>query len=590
MRSRPGTPIGGVSVSAMPYRSLLLLALGISLGCATHGPQSAPAVRQPIPGNLLPSDAAGVPHLIERLRSLGDVPETGNYAAADVRFSVLDRLRVITNQDAGRNARDWDAWYERSRHKSQEDWIREGFLQQGLPYSNPVDISFATALLRLADWKPVEHDIAYRRTTAMQVLGRVSLDELMPILRDFAESPSPGNRRAVLSALHERFGDEAVQLLRPLARDSDVEIAENALRMLNENLRRVLPRAEPPVWRAKMGANVDVLGMIDPGTAILLTSANDSPDVYTSEVVGFDIAHGRILWSYPLDAAVAGTATILGNRIYFVDDERVAHCLSTRGQRIWKRQLPINPDVNRLGPLTTFFGEHLFASDVKLLHAVAADGTLSSYEEEHVFHDNLDRAAGRLLGAASGGTLLVIGVGGVERRVDTGVQIRSFGARDGVVCVTGRSKDSRQTVLQCLDAVTFAEQWRVPLPEASNGYEEVVIDDGRVYALAQNRIVVFRAVDGRRLWADNGLLSSSFDPFGDVVAVTSYAASEWRDAETGETIARMPDGAKSDSLVVLLDEHYLVTTKHLTFEPRVSTAGLMLARLPEGLRPPAAER
>ena len=54
-----------------------------------------------------------VPFLIEALAKQGTVPREGQYAAIDTRFHVLEALQEITNHDAGRNAEDWRAWYEK---------------------------------------------------------------------------------------------------------------------------------------------------------------------------------------------------------------------------------------------------------------------------------------------------------------------------------------------------------------------------------------------------------------------------------------------------------------------------------------------
>jgi hypothetical protein len=41
-------------------------------------------------------------------------------------------MRYLTNQDAGEDGKDWLAWWEDNKNKSQTEWIREGFKQHGV--------------------------------------------------------------------------------------------------------------------------------------------------------------------------------------------------------------------------------------------------------------------------------------------------------------------------------------------------------------------------------------------------------------------------------------------------------------------------
>jgi hypothetical protein len=68
-------------------------------------------------------DATSVPPLIEALAKLGRVPREGTYGAIDTHFHCLDALQAITNQDAGRNAEDWRAWYEANKEKTRSSGL-----------------------------------------------------------------------------------------------------------------------------------------------------------------------------------------------------------------------------------------------------------------------------------------------------------------------------------------------------------------------------------------------------------------------------------------------------------------------------------
>ena len=94
-----------------------------------------------------------------------DSPEYGSIGRA---------FPYITNQNAGRSAREWLDWWKQNQHKTQEQWIQEGFAAQDLTVSVeqpesvlsvlgaedseiPAYIRMnAFRLLRGADFNPVE--------------------------------------------------------------------------------------------------------------------------------------------------------------------------------------------------------------------------------------------------------------------------------------------------------------------------------------------------------------------------------------------------------------------------------------------------
>src|SRR5262245_5475062 len=84
--------------------------------------------------------AVYVPDLIETFDQLGSVPEPGSLAGTiDTVYHVWNALQAITNQDAGRSARDWRAWYDANKSKTQEQWILDGFAKQHFPVASPPD-------------------------------------------------------------------------------------------------------------------------------------------------------------------------------------------------------------------------------------------------------------------------------------------------------------------------------------------------------------------------------------------------------------------------------------------------------------------
>jgi hypothetical protein len=58
-----------------------------------------------------------------------------------------EALRTMTNQDAGDTVKEWQEWWQANKHKTQQQWIREGFEQAGLTLHSPLTKQDITALL-----------------------------------------------------------------------------------------------------------------------------------------------------------------------------------------------------------------------------------------------------------------------------------------------------------------------------------------------------------------------------------------------------------------------------------------------------------
>ena len=75
-------------------------------------------------------------------------------------------LRGMTNQDAGETAEAWLNWWDANRHKTQEQWIREGFAQRGLVLHSPLTkddiIALLTVLGKIEDYPRYWRHNAYR--------------------------------------------------------------------------------------------------------------------------------------------------------------------------------------------------------------------------------------------------------------------------------------------------------------------------------------------------------------------------------------------------------------------------------------------
>ena len=240
-------------------------------------------------------DATSVPFLIEALVKQGTVPREGLYAAIDTRFHVLDALQSITNHDAGRNAEDWRPWYEKNKGKTQAQWIKDGFVEHGFPASDPPDDAFVTALIQASDPK---YQLRYLQINALRILRTVPSETVVRLAKVLSVSKESAARRATVAALERVDSTGRLDVLRDLTKDSDVDVAENALRTLNEALRSTLPAiAAETVWDIPLAkAGVHVLNVLDDHTVVLGVGYGI---VDKTRVSGFDLVSHKIIWTYP---------------------------------------------------------------------------------------------------------------------------------------------------------------------------------------------------------------------------------------------------------------------------------------------------
>jgi outer membrane protein assembly factor BamB len=477
-------------------------------------------------------DASSVPFLIDALAKQGNVPREGLYASIDTRFHTLDALQSITNHDAGRNAEDWRLWYEKNKDKTQEQWIKDGFVEHGFPVSDPPDDAFVTALIQASDPK---YQPRYLQTNALRMLPTVPSDTVVRLAKALSVSKESAAKRATIAALERVDGTGRLDVLRDLAKDSDVDIAENALRTLNEALRSTLPTIAPEtVWDVRLArAGVHVLNVLDDHTVVLGIGYGV---VDKTRVAGFDLVSHKIIWTYPTTEAVRGNAARIGDRLYFVDDDRVIHCISVRGKPVWAKPLTSNPTLGTSGPSILAASGRLFVPDDKSVYVVTPDGQIQTYAMGEYVSRSLVQGRRRVFAAISNGPLLVFDdPTQPPTRVSTGLKIAHLSAFGDVVCVVSFGPKYQ---LQCLEQDTLRELWRADLPDESGAYNGLEQDGDNIYVLAQGRALAFSIATGNRLWATNEFTSFAFFKTVGRVAVTRNGDFdlEWRNASSGEAV------------------------------------------------------
>ncbi len=522
-------------------------------------------------------DATSVPFLIEALAKQGTVPREGPYGAIDTRVHVLDALQSITNQDAGRNAEDWRSWYEKNKDKTQGQWIKDGFVEHGFPVSDPPDDAFVAALIRASDPKSQPR---YLQTNSLRMLRTVPSDTVVRLAKPLSASKESAAKRATIVALERVDGAGRLDVLRDLTKDRDVEIAENALRALNEGLRSTLPAIDADiVWDVRLArTGVHVLNVLDDHTVVLAIGYGI---VDKTRVAGFDLLSHKIIWSYPTTAAVRFNAVRIRDHLYFVDDDRVVHCISVRGKPVWAKPLTSNPNPGTTGPSIVAASGSLFVPDEKSVYVVTPDGQIQTYTMDDFVSRSLVQGRRRVFSAISSGPLLVFDdPTQPPTRVNTGLKIAHLSAFGDVVCVVSFGPPYQ---LQCLEQETLRERWHADLPDEVGAYGELEQGGDNIYVLAQGRALAFNVATGNRLWATNEFTSAAFFQPSGRAALTrnGHFDLECRDASSGEVIGvwGKRDGGFASN-VVMIGENVLVEIS----DSNNRGDGLRLLRVPDTLK------
>jgi hypothetical protein len=372
----------------------------------------------------------------------------------------------------------------------------------------------------------------------------------------------------------ERVPAEAdLAVLRTLARDPDIDVAENALRTLNSALRLDLPPlVSDTVWDVRLAkAGVHILYVLDDRTVVLGIGYGN---VDETRVVGFDLAAHQVMWTYATGDGVRSNAVRVRDQLYFVSDDRVIHCLSIDGKPQWAKPLTSNPDLGTTGPAITAVGDRLFVPDGQSIYVVSLAGEVQAHAlGDHVSRD-LVQGRRKVFGAIHNGPLLVLDEA-APKRVPTGLKTAALSAAGDVVCIVSFGPAYQ---LQCLSQETLRELWRVDLPNEIGAYKTLQQDADKVFVLAQGRALAFNIADGKRLWATNEFTSGAFFKSVGRAALTrnEHFELEWRDPSSGEVIARW--GKRERSFVV--GAAFLRETVLLETRDSDRGDGLRLLRLP----------
>jgi outer membrane protein assembly factor BamB len=274
---------------------------------------------------------------------------------------------------------------------------------------------------------------------------------------------------------------------------------------------------------------------------------------------------------------VRSNAVRIGDRLYFVSDDRVIHCVSIDGKFQWMKSLTAEPVRGSSGPSIFAFGDRLFVPDSKAFYAIALSGLIETYQSGYVSRD-LVHSRHHVFGAANGSLLVFDDPAKPPRQVSTGVTAVHLSAGGDSICVVSGDP---VYVLQCLDEDTLRERWRAELPKEIGSYHELQQDAENVYVQAQGRALAFNIRSGKRLWATNEFRSfGPFKIFGRAALTRNDDFElEWRDPSSGEVVAQWGKRVRGDR--TLFSNATLVGNSVLMEIGGDQGDGLRLLKLPD---------
>jgi outer membrane protein assembly factor BamB len=416
----------------------------------------------------------------------------------------------------------------------------------------------------------------YLQTNALRTLGTVPSKTVVRLAKALSASTESADRRATVATLEKVDGTGRLDVLRSLTKDTDVDVAESALRTLNEALRSTLPIiAADTVWDVRLAkAGVHVLYVLDDHTAVLGIGYGA---VDESRVAGVDLVTHKLTWTYPTADGVRSNAVRIGDRLYFVSDDRVLHCISVSGNPVWAKPLSSNPDLVTTGPAIVAAFGRLFVPDGNSLYVATPDGQIETHKMgEHVSR-SLVQGRRRVFSAIHNGPLVVFDdPAQPPTRVSAGLKTAALLASGDAVCILSFGPAQE---LQCLDQETLHELWRTDLPNETGGFGRLEQDGKNVYVLAQGGALAFDIASGKRLWATDEFTSGAFfNSFGRAALTRNFHFElEWRDTASGEIIGIW--GTREHRFAgnaVFIGEAILVETRG-----RDQEDGLRLMRVPE---------
>ena len=103
----------------------------------------------------------------------------------------------------------------KNKDRTQEQWIKDGFVEHGFPVSDPADDAFITALIQASNPK---YQPRYLQVNALRILRTVPSDTVVRLAKPLSVSKEAASRRATIAVLEEVDGTGRLDILRDFAR------------------------------------------------------------------------------------------------------------------------------------------------------------------------------------------------------------------------------------------------------------------------------------------------------------------------------------------------------------------------------------
>jgi len=468
--------------------------------------------------------------LLRRLRDEfgASEPPPEQQRIIDTQFYLVQELKFIANTDQGMYYPRWAAWWEANRQFPRQKWILDGFAGRGLHVVDPVDERFGLELIRTLGSKPGPYG-----PNALKLFMSAPPEDQAKWI---AFASSSGDRNMRLGVLYVLSGTEQPNredVLRKLARDSDLETRRDALTILNRGSRAVLsarPAAKTDFCRVEMmGKDSREISSVAFAGDLLIV-------VYRGRVRAFDPQSRREVWTQPIPSAIGEFVLAVGDELILAGRSGALLALDSRGNLLWRRI-----DNNQIRCLVRKGNDLLVAREHFLEQLDLRTGARKAE----------DRAAEWILDAAATDTAACLIDESGLRCLD-GRKIEFRGGRGisitkQALCLTEEQSFGHGHLI-CLNPMTLSPLWRAPV----QAHVGTPLQDGsRVFVYTNDDLTAFRTSDGSVLWstyerhADDPIPSD----YGSLLKNDDYRL-ELRDPETGEVRRVWPEMPLIDRIAV----------------------------------------
>lgn len=454
--------------------------------------------------------------------------------------NCLEALRAITNQYAGENFADWQSWWDKNKHKTREQWLRDGFAKLGIPAQGPLDDRHAAILVDtlLTQWDTANN--------AWFLLCHVPEEQLVRAVDKAMADESTAARRAAVEALGRWKKPDCRPRLRTLCKDDDPQVRELALTRLDAVVGEMdaQPLENIVLWKVRLGETVfDIRSDADEDHVLAVVQVASQAQMQRIVV---DLARRQVAPSDPLADWPGGRITHNGCIYGLCADDSVKCYDGQTARVIWQQHLREGDGLHAIsGPVIV--GDTVVLTGASFAIGLdPRDGTIRWKQPLAEGGHPLEKFGERAYVGSSQTVLALSGDGRIVVEKDFSGEIASFVFSDDALYVTSQPQwNSAGTIgsrfIWAVSPDTLEPYWEYPITTDKPFPCHMQRVRDVLFALVYPGMIALDAASGTCLWSTTAERAPAWPVLGwpgDCIAVTAGFPPrlEIRDRHTGEVI------------------------------------------------------